>query len=93
MAQFTTILQPYSQLTDAMSMELKVGICELYPLLLKIQAFSDQPIEHDDLTEDQIKEAVEMRKKIWEYMDNRYIFTVYISRLLGSCSSKKLFFY
>lgn len=72
MCLFEAALEPYSSLTDAMSMEKKVGICELYPLLLKIQTYAQLPITNEDLTEGQLDLAIDIRNKIWDYMDKRF---------------------
>ena len=72
MATFELALAPYAALTDAMSMEKTVGICELYPLLLKIERYSQQAVTSEDLSQEELNLAAAIRKRIWEYMDKRY---------------------
>lgn len=69
---FEATLRPFAELTDAMSMERTVGICKLFPLLKKIQTYSQRPIDdNDELTEAQLAQALTIRGKIWDYMDKR----------------------
>ena len=72
MATLELALAPYAALTDAMSMEKTVGICELYPLLLKIERYSQQAVTSEDLSQEELNLAAAIRKRIWEYMDKRY---------------------
>ena len=71
MSLFEATLKPYAELTDAMSMEKSVGICKLYPLLLKVQTKSERSVDNDELTVEQVANSLDIRRKIWEYMDCR----------------------
>ena len=72
MEMFVATLEPFSTLTDVMSMEKDVGVCSLYPLLKHIKDICERPVE-TDLSDDLKAASAAVRSYIWKYIDDRLV--------------------
>ena len=70
MEMFVETFQPFSQLTDALSMEKTVSICSVYPLLQHIKESCEKTIDAD-VSAPLLEASKLMRASIWTYINER----------------------